>query len=86
MTLPRAARYIAFTLLLFAIAAASVVWWALARPLALPQTPFAFEVRPGMTLSAVARELHGANLLPQSWPLVALARVEGVDRDQGWKL
>ncbi len=50
------------------------------EPLTLPQTPFEFDVKPGATLSAVARELQAANLLPHAWPLVALARVQGVDR------
>jgi UPF0755 protein len=80
MTLPRAARYIAVALLLLAIGMAGAVWWTFMRPLTLPQAPFAFEVKPGMSLSAVARELQGANALPQSWPMVALARWQGVDR------
>jgi UPF0755 protein len=48
--------------------------------LTLPQSPYEFEVKPGMSLSAVARELQGANVLAQSWPMVALARAQGVDR------
>ena len=50
------------------------------RPLTLPQTTVAFEVKPGMSLSAVARELQGAGVLPQSWPMIVLARWRGVDR------
>jgi UPF0755 protein len=80
MTLPRVARTLAIALLLLAIGMIGVAWWTLMRPLALPQTSFEFDVRPGMTLSAVARELQAANVLPHSWPLIALARFEGVDR------
>src|SRR5260221_4055007 len=50
------------------------------RPVTLHQTPFEFEVRPGMSLSAVAHELQGANVLAQAWPMIALARLQGVDR------
>jgi hypothetical protein len=58
MTLPRVARYFAFAILLLAVGMTGVVWWTIMRPLTLPQTPFAFDVKPGMSLSAVARELH----------------------------
>ncbi len=37
-------------------------------------------MRPGQTLKALARDLVAANVLPSEWPLVALARVRGVDR------
>jgi len=80
MTLPRVARYFAFAILLLAVGMTGVVWWTIMRPLTLPQTPFAFDVKPGMSLSAVARELQGANALAQSWPMIALARWQGVDR------
>jgi UPF0755 protein len=80
ITLPRLARLAALALLLAAVAAGAIAWWWLLRPLALPQTPFAFEVRPGATLSSVARELAGAGLVPHASALVALARLRGVDR------
>jgi UPF0755 protein len=80
MTLLRAARSIALVILLLMVGMACFVWWLFTLSLMLPQTPFAFEVKPGMTLSAVARELQGANVLAQSWPMVALARLQGVDR------
>ena len=80
MTLPRIARTIAVAILLLATGVAGVAWWTIMTPLTLPQSPFAFEVKPGMSLSAVARELQGANVLPQSWPMIALARAQGVDR------
>jgi len=80
MTLPRLARLAAVAALLAAVAAGVLLWAWLFRPLALPQTPFAFEVRPGATLSSVARELAGAGLVPHPAALVALARAKGVDR------
>ena len=80
MTLARAARTIAVAILLCAIGAAAFAWWTLQKPLALPQSPFEFEVKPGMSLSAVAHELQAADVLPQSWPMIALARFQGVDR------
>jgi UPF0755 protein len=80
MTLPRIARTIAVAILLLATGVAGVAWRTIMTPLTLPQSPFAFEVKPGMSLSAVARELQGANVLPQSWPMIALARAQGVDR------
>ncbi len=54
-------------------------WW-LAQPLPLPVSPLAFDVRPGQTLKSVARDLAAANVLSSHWPLVALARLRGVDR------
>jgi UPF0755 protein len=80
MTLPRVARYVAIVMLLMAILSAVAAWWSFMRPLTLPQATVAFEVKPGMSLSAVARELQGANVLPQSWPMIVLARWRGVDR------
>jgi UPF0755 protein len=65
---------------LLAVVGGALAWWLLMRPLALPQVPFAFEVRPGSPLSVVARELATAGLVPHSAPLVALARIRGVDR------
>jgi UPF0755 protein len=80
MTLARAARYLAVAILLVAIGVVAFAWWTLEKPLALPQSPFEFDVKPGMSLSAVAHELQAARVLPQSWPMIALARVKGVDR------
>jgi UPF0755 protein len=80
MTLPRIARYLALVLLLLAAVAGGIAWWTVLNPLALPQSPYEFDVKPGMTLSAVARELQGADVLPQAWPMIALARLSGVDR------
>jgi len=76
-------RFIAATaalLLLAFLAAAGYARWWLAQPLPLPTSPFAFEVKPGSSLRSVARELTGAGVLARDWPLVALARFQGVDR------
>jgi len=58
---------------------AAGAWW-LAQPLALPSAPFEFDVKPGATLRAVARDLAAQGVLPSDLPLVALARWRGVDR------
>jgi len=58
---------------------ATGAWW-LAQPLRLPASPFEFDVKPGATLRAVARELAAERVLPSDLPLVALARWRGVDR------
>jgi UPF0755 protein len=72
-------RFVAlFVLALLAVAAAYL--WVARRPLPLPEEPFTFTVRSGATLRAVAHELTGAGVLPADWTLVALARIEGVDR------
>jgi UPF0755 protein len=61
-------------------AGAAAWWWMTQRPLPLPQEPFEFSVRTGATLRAVARELAEADILPGEWALVALGRLERVDR------
>jgi UPF0755 protein len=62
-----------------AAAAGAIGWW-LHQPLPLPSSPFAFDVRTGASLRSVASELAGAGVLPVGFPLVALARIRGVDR------
>ncbi len=54
-------------------------WW-LAKPLALPTSPYSFDVKPGATLRSVARDLAAARVIATEWPLVALSRWRGVDR------
>jgi UPF0755 protein len=61
-------------------ALAAYVGWRLHQPLALPTSPLEFDVKPGQTLKAVARDLVAARALDTEWPLVALARLRGVDR------
>jgi UPF0755 protein len=72
------AALLALALLAGALAEAAA-WW-LAHPLALPSSPYAFDVRQGATLRSVARDLATAGVLPSPWPLVVLARLQGVDR------
>jgi UPF0755 protein len=68
-------------LLLVALAGvAAAGWWWLARALPLPASPYAFEVRSGASLRHVARDLAAAGIVPGALPLVALARLRGVDR------
>jgi len=65
------------------IAAGSCValaWYWYRTPLSLPHAPFDFEVRAGATLSGVARQLADAGVLPHPLALVALGRIEKVDR------
>ena len=66
--------------MLAVLGAVAAAWWWLVQPLAMPSSPFVFDVRPGSTLKAVARDLAAAKVLPSEWPLVALARLRGVDR------
>jgi UPF0755 protein len=80
MTLPRIARFLAVVLLLAAVVAAGFAWSQYTKPLTLPQSPYEFEVKPGMSLSAVARELQGAGVVAHTLPMIALARAQGVDR------
>ena len=65
---------------LAAIGVVAASWWWLAQPLSLPSSPFVFDVKSGASLKAVARELVADKVLASEWPLVALARIRGVDR------
>jgi UPF0755 protein len=70
-----------FALIAVVLAAgAAAWWWVTQRPLPLPQEPYALTVRSGASLRAVAHELTAAGVLPADWTLVALARLERVDR------
>jgi UPF0755 protein len=71
-------------LLLLALAAAGLGWFAwraYTEPLRVPGSSYAFDVRPGAPLSAVARDLGAAGVLPYPVALVALARYRGADRN-----
>src|SRR5262249_54156342 len=57
----------------------AAAWWT-AQPLRLPASPYAFDVKSGATLKSVARELTNANVLPNEYPLVLLARLRRADR------
>ena len=76
----RILRIVALVLAVTAAVAAAFAWRAYTQPLPLPQTPYAFEVRRGMSLTAVARALEADGVLPHAFILVALARLQGFDR------
>ena len=76
----RIVRVVAILLLAAVAGAGLFAWRAYTEPLALPQVPYAFEVRSGSSLATVARELAAAGVLPHAWALIGLARVRGVDR------
>jgi UPF0755 protein len=69
---------VAIAVVLAALAAAA--WWWIEQPLRLPASPYAFDVKAGASLRSVARDLAAAGVLPNALPLVALARLQGVDR------
>jgi UPF0755 protein len=76
----RLLRLVFIAALLALVAASAFAWHWLRQPLPLPASPYGFEVRPGATLSAVARQLHDAGMLEYPIAMIALARVKGVDR------
>ena len=76
----RSAARTLFSLLVVAGVAAAVGWWWLGRPLGLPSTPYALEVRPGASLASVARKLAADGVIPHPAVLTLLARAKGVDR------
>ncbi len=80
MTLSRIARFIAVVMLLLAIVMGGFVWSLVTRPLRLPQSPWEFEVKSGMSLSAIAHELEASHVITRAWPMIAMARLQGVDR------
>ncbi|HEX5863374.1 MAG TPA: endolytic transglycosylase MltG [Casimicrobiaceae bacterium] len=70
-----------FALIAVVLAAGLGAWsYATQWPLPLPQEPYALTIRQGASLRAVARELTTAGVLPAAWTLVALGRLERVDR------
>ncbi len=73
-------RFVFIAAVLTLVAAGAFAWHWLRQPLPLPATPYGFEVRPGATLSAVARQLKDAGVLEYPIAMIALGRVEGVDR------
>ena len=80
MALARILRYVLVLIALAAAIAGAFAWSALTRPLPLPESPFAFEVRGGASLGSVARDLEAAGALPRPWALRLLARWRGQDR------
>jgi UPF0755 protein len=65
--------------ILLCCVAAGVLWWLLSTPQPLPQTPFAFTVRPGSSIRLVARELEELGILRHEALLSYAAR--GLKRD-----
>jgi UPF0755 protein len=63
-----------------AMVGAAAYGWAAWHPLPLPQSTYAFSVKPGATLRSVARELSDAGIIPADWALIGLARATRVDR------
>jgi UPF0755 protein len=80
MTLSSIARYLAVVILLLLVGAGAGIAWVFMWPLGLPHSPYEFEVRPGMSLAAIAHELQGAGVLAQSWPMIVMARLQHIDR------
>lgn len=79
----RKSRVTAFAFILVLVAAGVVAWIArdwYSAPLALPRSPFDFDVKAGASLASVARRLHEAGVLPHAAALTWLARVRGADR------
>jgi UPF0755 protein len=52
-------------------------WYYVSRPLPLPSTPFAFDLKQGRSLKVTARDLQQAGLLENDWPFVWLVRLSG---------
>jgi UPF0755 protein len=78
-TLHLFARVVALVALVCAATAIAMGWW-MVQPLALPVSPYTFDVRAGANLKTVARELAGAGVLPTEHMLTVLARWKRVDR------
>jgi len=76
----RSAARALFALAVVAGVATAIGWWWMGRPLKLPSTPYALEVRPGATLASVARKLAADAVIPHPAMLTLLARAKGVDR------
>ena len=74
-------RYVVGLVVLALAVCGSAYWWAIAEPLHLPASGYAFDVKPGATLRSVARDLTAAGVLPADWTLVALARATRADRN-----
>jgi len=66
-----------FNLLILLTLITVAVAYYFMRPLPLPATPFAFDLKPGHSLKITARELQRAGLLEQDWPFVFLVRLLG---------
>src|SRR3989339_1955534 len=70
-------RRLAILLIALVLLATTGLGYYVHHPLALPATPFEFELKQGSSLKSVAREMKQAGLLGQAWPFVWLARLRG---------
>lgn len=70
-------RQIFNLVILLALLATAGLGYYVTRPLLLPATPFAFDLKQGSSLKGTARELQQAGLLEQDWPFVLMARLFG---------
>jgi UPF0755 protein len=73
-------RLLAIALLLALGACGYFVYAWYHEPLPLPASPFAFEVKHGASLSAVARQLQGAGAIRSAQALIVLSRFSATDR------
>jgi UPF0755 protein len=69
-------RLLTGLLLLGVLLAGGLGYYAL-TPLALPNEPLDFTLKPGSSLKSAARQMHEAGVLSAELPFVALARVMG---------
>lgn len=69
-------RLLASVVLLTVLGVGALGYYAL-RPLALPVTPFEFDLKQGSSLKGMARDLQQAGLLQQDWAFVWLVRLLG---------
>ncbi len=69
-------RLFSFMVLLTILGAGAMGYYAM-RPLSLPETPFAFDLKQGSSLKGVARTLRQDGLLQQDWAFVILVRLLG---------
>jgi len=70
-------RRLAILLIALVLLATTGLGYYVHHPLALPATPFEFELKQGSSLKSVAREMKQAGLLGQAWPFVWLGRLHG---------
>jgi len=73
-------RRVAWLFLFLIVVAVGVFGWARWYPLSLPSSPYAFSVKSGASLRAVARDLAAAGVIPSEWALVGAARLTRADR------
>ncbi|BBI99588.1 lipoprotein [Ferrigenium kumadai] len=65
------------TLVLLSVLAGGALGYYAWRPMPLPETPFAFDLKQGSSLKGIARNLQEAGLLQQDWAFVILVRLLG---------